>query len=78
MTTASEIVGVNGRTYSDDALRDAVAKAEGGKDPIRLIVRSGRTIGEVPVQWSGGLRYPRLEKVGVGDGSLDRLLAPLP
>lgn len=78
LTTAAEIVGVNGRTYSDDVLRDAVASAEGGKDPIRLIVRSGRTIREVPIQWNGGLRYPRLEKVGVGEGSLDRLLAPLP
>lgn len=78
LTTASEIVGVNGRVYSDDALRDAIVRAEGGKDPIKLIVRTGRTIGEVPIQWNGGLRYPRLEKIGVGEGSLDRLLAPLP
>lgn len=78
LTTASEIVGVNGRTYSDDAIRDAIAKAEGGKDPITLIVRTGRKIGEVAIQWNGGLRYPRLEKIGVGEGSLDKLLAPLP
>lgn len=78
LTTASEIVGVNGRTYSDDVIRDAIAKAEGGKDPIKLIVRTGRKIGEVAIQWNGGLRYPRLEKIGVGDGSLDKLLAPLP
>lgn len=78
LTTASEIVGVNGRVYSDDALRDAIVKAEGGKDPIKLIVRTGRKIGEVSIQWDGGLRYPRLEKIGVGEGSLDKLLAPLP
>lgn len=78
LTTASEIVGVNGRVYSDDVLRDAIVAAEGGKEPIRLIVRTGRKIVEVPVQWNGGLRYPRLEKIGVGDGSLDKLLAPLP
>ncbi len=78
LTTASEIVGVNGRVYSDDVLRDAIAAAEGGKESIKLIVRTGRKIAEVPVQWNGGLRYPRLEKIGVGDGSLDKLLAPLP
>jgi hypothetical protein len=26
--------------------------------------------------YSGGLRYPRLEKSGEGEGSLDRLLKP--
>lgn len=78
LTTASEILGVNGRTYSDDALRDAVVSAEGGKDAIKLIIRSGRVVREVAVQWNGGLRYPRLDKIGVGESSLDILLAPLP
>ena len=57
---------------------ESIPMAEGGKDPIKLIVRTGRTIGEVPIQWTGGLRYPRLEKIGVGEGSLDKLLTPLP
>ena len=61
-----------------EALRDAIVAAEGGKDPIKLIVRSGRLVREVAIQWNGGLRYPRLEKIGVGEGNLDKLLAPLP
>lgn len=76
LTTAAEIVAVNGRVYSDEALREAVTAAEGGKDPIRLIVRAGQRVREVPIQWNGGLRYPRLERIGLGDGSLDLLLAP--
>lgn len=76
LTTAAEIVAVNGRVYSDEVLREAVTTAEGGKDPIRLIVRTGQRVREVPVQWNGGLRYPRLERIGLGDGSLDLLLAP--
>jgi len=76
LTTAAEIVAVNGRVYSDEALREAVTAAEGGKEPIRLIVRSGQRVREVPVQWNGGLRYPRLERIGLGDGTLDLLLAP--
>jgi len=78
LTTAAELLAVNGRTYSDEALRDAIVAAEGGKDPIKLIVRSGRLVREVAIQWNGGLRYPRLEKIGVGETSLDRLLLPLP
>lgn len=78
LSTAADILAVNGRTYSDDALRDAVVLAEGGKDPIKLIIRTGRVVREVAIQWNGGLRYPRLDKIGLGEGNLDKLLAPLP
>ena len=32
--------------------------------------------GIVKLDWHGGLRYPRLEKVTKGAGTLDALLAP--
>jgi predicted metalloprotease with PDZ domain len=76
LTTASEILAVNGRAYAEDVLRDAVADAEGGEDPIRLIVRTGKRVREVEIPWHGGHRYPRLEKIAAGETSLDRLLAP--
>jgi hypothetical protein len=57
-------------------LRDAVAQAEGGREPIKLIVKVGKRVREVAIDWAGGHRFPRLEKVGLGDGSLDKLLAP--
>jgi predicted metalloprotease with PDZ domain len=78
LTTATDILAVNGRAYSDDTLRDAVSTSEGGKDPIKLIIRSGRVVREVSIQWNGGLRYPRLDKIGVGESSLDKLLTPQP
>ncbi len=74
----SEIVAVNGRVYSEEEIKEAVKAAKGGTAPIRLIVKSGDRVREVSVLWNGGLRYPRLEKVGTGEGSLDRLLAPRP
>ena len=76
LTTASEILAVNGRVFSEDVLRDAIAKAEGGSDPIQLVVRSGKRVWTAPVLWTGGHRYPRLVKTGWTEGSLDRLLAP--
>lgn len=74
LNTASEIVAVNNVAYSETVIREAVAAAKGGNAPIRLIVKNGKRIREVPVMWNGGHRYPRLEKTAAGDGSLDVLL----
>ncbi len=78
LAVGQEIIAVGGKVYSDDAMKDAITAAKGGKDPIRLIVKSGDRVREVPVQWNGGLRYPRLEKDAgaTGEGSLDKLLTP--
>lgn len=70
------IVAVAGREYSDDRLKDAVKAAKGTKDPVRLLVKSGSTYREIAIDYHDGLRYPRLEKTGSGEGGLDRLLAP--
>lgn len=78
LTSAAEIVAVNGQVYSDEAMLDAISAAKGGSEPIRLIVRSGSRVREVPVAWNGGLRYPRLERTVPGDTSLDLLLRPRP
>ena len=78
LTSAAEIVAVNGRVYSDQAMLDAVSAAKGGNEPIRLIVRSGSRVREIPIMWNGGLRYPRLVKASAGDSSLDLLLRPRP
>ena len=78
LPVGTEIIAVNGITYSDDAIKAAITAAKGGRDPIRLIVKNGDRVREVPIPWSGGLRYPKLERTGTGDASLDRLLSPLP
>ncbi len=79
LTVGQEIVAVNGVPYTEDALKAAVTAAKGGKDPIRLTIKTDDRVREVPVQWNGGLRYPRFEKIaGAGDGPLDRLLSPKP
>jgi len=78
LTSAAEIVAVNGRVYSDQGLMDAISTAKGGSEPIRLIVRTGSHVREIPIRWNGGLRYPRLAKATPGDSSLDLLLRPRP
>lgn len=76
LTSAAEVIAVNGQVYSETAIAEAISAAKGGSDPIRLIVKTGNRVREIAIAWNGGLRYPRLEKSGVGETSLDVLLRP--
>ena len=78
VTVGQEVVAVNGLPYTDDIMKDAVTQAKGGTAPIRLTLKNELRVRDVNVQWNGGHRYPRFDKVGKGDGALDRLLAPRP
>ena len=44
--------------------------------PIELIVKQDNAFRIIRLDYSFGLRYPRLVKMGEGEGSLDRLLRP--
>jgi predicted metalloprotease with PDZ domain len=78
VTVGQEVVAVNGLPYTDEIIKDAVTAAKGGTAPIRLTLKNDFRVRDVNVQWNGGHRYPRFEKIGKGDGALDRLLAPRP
>ena len=71
-----ELVTVDDRTASAEALRDAVTAAKEGSGPIVLVVRRGDEFRTLVFDYHGGLRYPRLERI---EGARDRLgdiLAP--
>jgi predicted metalloprotease with PDZ domain len=76
ITTGDEILAVNGRHFDGDALKAAIKAAAAGAPAVQLLVKSGDLFRTVSLDWHGGLRYPRLEKVGKGAGTLDALLAP--
>ena len=75
ITAGTKLVAINGHAYDDDALKAAIKAAKGGKQPIKLLIEQGDNYREVPVQWNGGLRYPRLERAGKGPSTLDALLS---
>ena len=75
LTVGSRIVAVAGQAYTAERLRAAITLAKGGTAPVPLTVRAGDFYRDVMLDYQGGLRYPRLEKTGTGDGGLDRLLA---
>ena len=77
IAVGNEIVAVNGRTYSGDDLKQAIKEAAGNGRAVELLVKDGNLYRSVTLDWHGGLRYPRLEKVGKGQGTLDALLAPV-
>jgi predicted metalloprotease with PDZ domain len=76
-TAGATIVAVNGHQYSNERLRQAIREAQGGHDPIRLLIKRGDRYQEAALDYHDGLRYPALERVGSGPSSLDALLAPL-
>jgi predicted metalloprotease with PDZ domain len=76
MTVGTQIIAVNGRTFDSDGLKRAIKNAAGSGRSAELLIKSGDLYRTVSLDWHGGLKYPRLEKVGKGQGTLDALLAP--
>jgi predicted metalloprotease with PDZ domain len=72
-----KIVAVNANTYTPEVMQDAITAAKGGSKPIELLIKRGDHFQTVSITWSGGLRYPWLERAaGLKEAPLDRLLAP--
>lgn len=71
-----DILSVDGRAFSGEALKEAIRTGKDGKDPIRLTVKSGPFVKELAVDYHGGERYPRLERVAGTPDLLAQILAP--
>jgi predicted metalloprotease with PDZ domain len=76
ITVGSQVMAVNGRNFSGDAIKGAIKAAAGKGAAPELLIHDGDVYRTVKLDWHGGLRYPRLQKVGTGQGTLDALLAP--
>jgi predicted metalloprotease with PDZ domain len=68
------IVAVNGRAYSADVLNEAIAHPPDGK--ISLVVRNFDSVRTYELQYTGGLRYPHLERIPGSHDYLSEILAP--
>jgi predicted metalloprotease with PDZ domain len=68
------VVAVNGTSYSPERIKRAISDNKGGKSPIALLVRSGDKYRNINLDYSGGLVYPHLQKIGEGEGGIDLLL----
>ncbi len=64
------VLAVNGRAYKAELLRSAVTAAVKDSKPIDLLVKRGNDYRTVSLDYHGGLKYPRLERI---EGTPDRL-----
>ena len=71
---ATQVVSVNGAAYTPDALKAAITANKGGQAPIKLLLKHDDRYREAVIDYRGGLRYPRAQKIGTGESGLDRLL----
>lgn len=77
LTNADEIVAVNDDDFSLAALKAAIKGTQDrARTPVKLLVKKDKRYKTVTMDYRGGLRYPRLEKIAESPGGLDLLLAP--
>ncbi len=70
LTKGMGLVAVNDLAYKPERLEAALRANRDGSTPLRLLVKDGDFYRSVTIDWRGGLRYPRLERV---PGTPDRL-----
>jgi len=70
-----KILAVNGRQYSIEVLRQAIAETKTG-GILELLVQNGKRLGTYKLDYHDGERYPRLEPNGQ-PRLLDEILKPL-
>jgi predicted metalloprotease with PDZ domain len=79
LTQGATLVAVNGVPCDPGVLKDAiVAAAQPGAKAIELLVKADNRYRTITVDYRGGLRYPRLERIGSRPALIDALLAPKP
>lgn len=77
---AAQLLAVNNRAYTPERLAEAITAAKGdkaaSKAPIQLLVKEGDTFRTVSITYSGGLRYPTLERIEGTEDKLQLVLQP--
>ncbi len=69
LTGSMQLLAVNSRSYKAELLREAIAQAKDGSG-VELLVKFEDRYKTVKIDYRGGVRYPKLERV---DGTPDRL-----
>lgn len=74
LSKGDSLVAVNGRSYSADFLKQALVDAQREARPVELLLKNLDRWRRVTIDYRGGPRYPRLERL---EGTPDRLAAIL-
>ena len=75
LTTAATILAVNGQAYDSDKLRAAVAASKSGGQ-LEFLIKTADAYKTVKVIYTGGAKYPKLERLTGKPDLLEDILAP--
>ena len=78
LSTAAQLIAVDGRAYKAERLKSAITAAKASQAPIQLLVKDGDLYKTVSIAYSGGLRYPKLERIEGTEDRLTQLLTARP
>jgi predicted metalloprotease with PDZ domain len=70
-----KLVAVNGRNWSPDYLREAIAAAKGTSQPIELLVENTGVFQTYRLSYHDGEKYPHLERDGSKPDVLSKILS---
>ena len=76
LTESTQLLAVNGVSYSADVLKAAIQSAKNSSSPIELIVKTQDRYRVVNLDYHGGLRFPHLVRDPSVPALLDDLLGP--
>lgn len=77
LTQGLSVVAVNGEAFDSDKLKSAVtAASKPDGQLVELLIKDGSRYRMVKIDYRGGLRYPRLEKIPGVPSRLDDILTP--
>jgi predicted metalloprotease with PDZ domain len=71
-----KLIAVNWRAYSADVLHAAVKASRTAREPITLIVQSGKTFTLITIDYHGGERHPHLVRIVGTPDMLETITAP--
>jgi predicted metalloprotease with PDZ domain len=78
LTVGSQVIAVDGTTYTADLIKSAIKGARNNNSPIEIQVKNGDRYRAVRFDYHDGLRYPRLERVANTPARLDQIVAAKP
>jgi predicted metalloprotease with PDZ domain len=73
-----QMAAVHREAYKAERLAAAVRGNRDGRAPIELIVKDGERYLLMSIDYRGGLRYPKLERVKGSPDRLAQIYSPLP
>jgi predicted metalloprotease with PDZ domain len=71
-----KVLAVNGRRLSAERLREAVAATAGGKAKVTLLAENGDYFVTCDLDYSGGARYPHLERDASKPDRIGQIFSP--